>query len=267
MDLELTGRVAFVTGGSIGIGKAVALELAREGVNVVIAARRKLLLDEAAQEIRGRLGESAGAVMAVAMDNTDTASIEAAMAQAVERFGRLDILVNNAAHPGGLVRAELADADPEGLLEDINVKVVGYLRCCKAAAPYMKKNGYGRIINVGGLTGRGSKQISGMRNVAIAHMCKTLSDQLGPSGITVNTIHPGIVETPHAQELFEKESKKQGLSVAEVHANYAKATPIRRTLQPEEMGWVVTFLASPRSGSITGESIGCDGGMSRGIFL
>jgi NAD(P)-dependent dehydrogenase (short-subunit alcohol dehydrogenase family) len=131
----------------------------------------------------------------------------------------------------------------------------------------MRANGYGRIINVGGLTGRGSKQLSGMRNVAIVHMSKTLSDQLGPFGITVNTMHPGIVETPHAQDLFEKESKKQGLTVAEVHANYEKATPIRRTLQPEEMGWVAAFLASPRSGSITGESIGCDGGMSRGVFL
>jgi NAD(P)-dependent dehydrogenase (short-subunit alcohol dehydrogenase family) len=189
------------------------------------------------------------------------------MAKTAAAFGRVDILVNGAAHPGGLVRSELDDADPQGLLQDIDIKVVGYLRCAKAAAPHMRKHRYGRIINIGGLTGRGSKQLSGMRNVAVVHMTKTLSDQLGPDGITVNTIHPGVVETPHIHELYEKEAKKQGLTAAEVEANYVKVTPIRRVLQPEEMGWIIAFLASPRSGSITGESLGCDGGLTRGIFL
>ncbi|MEO8296986.1 MAG: SDR family oxidoreductase, partial [Burkholderiales bacterium] len=182
-------------------------------------------------------------------------------------FGGIDILVNGAAHPGGLVRSEIENASPEGLLEDINIKVVGYMRCAKAAAVHMRRGGFGRIINIGGLTGRGSKQLSGMRNVAIVHMTKTLSDQLGPDGITVNTLHPGVVETPHIHELYEKEAKKQGLTAAEVEANYVKVTPIRRVLQPEEMGWIITFLASPRSGSITGESLGADGGLTRGIFL
>ncbi|GAB6850665.1 SDR family NAD(P)-dependent oxidoreductase [Paraburkholderia kururiensis] len=270
MDLQLKGKVAFITGGSMGIGKAVALELAREGVNVAIAARRMEHLESAAAEIREALasaGDSVGAILPVSVDTTSMASVEAAMAATVERFGRLDILLNGAAHPGGLVRAELENADPDGLLQDIDIKVVGYLRCAKAAAPYMRRNGFGRIINIGGLTGRGSKQLSGMRNVAVVHMTKTLSDQLGPDGITVNTIHPGVVETPHIHELYEKEAQKQGLTASQVEANYVKATPIRRVLQPEEMGWIVAFLASPKSGSITGESVGCDGGLTRGIFL
>ena len=267
MDLQLKGKTAFVTGGSMGIGKAVALELAQEGVHVAIAARRLPLLEQAADEIRLAVGPDGPRVLAVTVDTTDTASVSAAIDRAAGEFGRLDILVNGAAHPGGLVRSELADADPEGLLQDIDIKVVGYLRCCKAAAPHMRRHGYGRIINIGGLTGRGSKQLSGMRNVAIVHMTKTLSDQLGPDGITVNTIHPGVVETPHIHELYDKEAKKQGLTAAEVEANYVKATPIRRVLQPQEMGWIVAFLASPRSGSITGESLGCDGGLTRGIFL
>ena len=269
MDLQLKGKAAVITGGSMGIGKAAALELAREGVNVAIAARRMPLLEEAAADLRRLLGDvpGAGRILPVAVDTTNMDSVSAAMAQAAEAFGRIDILVNNAAHPGGLVRSELADADPQGLLQDIDIKVVGYLRCAKAVAPIMRKQGYGRIINIGGLTGRGSKQLSGMRNVAIVHMTKTLSDQLGPDGITVNTIHPGVVETPHIHELYEKEAQKQGLTAAEVEANYAKATPIRRVLQPEEMGWIIAFLASPRSGSITGESLGCDGGLTRGIFL
>ncbi|MEP6872875.1 MAG: SDR family oxidoreductase [Burkholderiales bacterium] len=267
MDLQLKGKSAFITGGSMGIGKAAAFELAREGVDVAIAARRMPLLEEAAQDLRASLGAGAGRIFPVAVDTTDMDSVTAGMAAAAREFGRIDILVNGAAHPGGLVRAELDDADPQGLLQDIDIKVVGYLRCCKAVAPYMRRQGYGRIINIGGLTGRGSKQLSGMRNVAIVHMTKTLSDQLGPDGITVNTIHPGVVETPHIHELYEKEAKKQGLTAAEVETNYIKVTPIRRVLQPEEMGWIIAFLASPKSGSITGESLGCDGGLTRGIFL
>jgi NAD(P)-dependent dehydrogenase (short-subunit alcohol dehydrogenase family) len=269
MDLQLKGKTAFITGGSMGIGKAAALELAKEGVNVAIAARRMPLLEEAAAELRHALGDApeAGRILPVTVDTTDMGSVNAAMAKTADVFGGIDILVNGAAHPGGLVRSELADADPQGLLQDIDIKVVGYLRCSKAVAPYMRKQRYGRIINIGGLTGRGSKQLSGMRNVAIVHMTKTLSDQLGPDGITVNTIHPGVVETPHIHELYEKEAQKQGLTAAEVEANYVKVTPIRRVLQPEEMGWIIAFLASPRSGSITGESLGCDGGLTRGIFL
>lgn len=269
MDLQLKGKVAFITGGSMGIGKAAALELAREGVDVAIAARRLKHLEEAAAELRQALAAQPGAgrVLPVVVDTTDMATIEAAMAATAEAFGGIDILVNGAAHPGGLVRSELAEADPQGLLQDIDIKVVGYFRCAKAVAPHMRRRGYGRIVNIGGLTGRGSKQLSGMRNVAIVHMTKTLSDQLGPDGITVNTIHPGVVETPHIHELYEKEAHKQGLTAAAVEANYVKATPIRRVLQPEEMGWIIAFLASPRSGSITGESLGCDGGLTRGIFL
>lgn len=269
MDLQLKGKVAFITGGSMGIGKAAALELAREGVDVAIAARRLPYLQEAEAELRAALQgvPGAGRVLPVTVDTTDMASIEAAMAATAEAFGGIDILVNGAAHPGGLVRSELAEADPQGLLQDIDIKVVGYFRCAKAVAPYMRRRGWGRIVNIGGLTGRGSKQLSGMRNVAIVHMTKTLSDQLGPDGITVNTIHPGVVETPHIHELYEKEAQKQGLTAAAVEANYVKATPIRRVLQPEEMGWIIAFLVSPRSGSITGESLGCDGGLTRGIFL
>lgn len=267
MNLELTGKVAFITGGSMGIGKAIALELAREGVDVAIAARRLPQLEEAAAEIRAALDGKGGRVLAVVVDTTDMASVESAMAATAEAFGGIDILVNGAAHPGGLVRSELDQADPQGLLQDIDIKVVGYFRCCKAVAPYMKRKQWGRILNIGGLTGRGSKQLSGMRNLAIVHMTKTLSDQLGPDGITVNVIHPGVVETPHIHELYAIEAKKQGLTVAEVEANYARATPIRRVLQVEEMGWLAAFLVSPRAACITGESLGCDGGLTRGIFL
>lgn len=264
MDLNLKGKVAVVTGGSLGIGRAVTEALAREGVRVAIVARSKGALEEAAREISEATGVE---ILAAPADVSKTDQVQAMMDRVAQHFGRIDILVNGAAHPGGLVRSEIENADPEGLLEDINIKVVGYMRCAKAAAAHMKKNGFGRIINIGGLTGRGSKQLSGMRNVAICHMTKTLSDQLGPSGITVNVIHPGVVETPHIHELYAKEAKLQGLTPEQVEANYAKVTPIRRVLQPHEVADTVLFLASERAGAITGESIAVDGGITRGIFI
>jgi NAD(P)-dependent dehydrogenase (short-subunit alcohol dehydrogenase family) len=264
MDLRLKGKVAVVTGGSLGIGRAVTQALAAEGVRVAIVARSKGPLEEAAAEIARETGME---IFAAQADVSKTSAVIEMMERVERHFGRIDILVNGAAHPGGLVRSNIEDADPEGLLEDVNIKVVGYMRCAKAASAVMKKNGWGRIINIGGLTGRGSKQLSGMRNVAICHMTKVLSDQLGPHGITVNVIHPGVVETPHIHELYEKEAKLQGLTAEQVEANYAKATPIRRVLQPNEIADTVLFLASDRAAAITGESIAVDGGITRGVFI
>jgi NAD(P)-dependent dehydrogenase (short-subunit alcohol dehydrogenase family) len=248
----------------MGIGRAVTEALAAEGVRVAIVARSQGPLEQAAREISAKTGVE---ILAVAADVGSTEQVNAMMDKVAQHFGRIDILINGAAHPGGLVRSEIENADPEGLLEDINIKVVGYMRCAKAASAYMKKTGFGRIINIGGLTGRGSKQLSGMRNIAICHMTKTLSDQLGPHGITVNVIHPGVVETPHIHELYAKEAKLQGLTPQQVEANYAKVTPIRRVLQPHEIADTVLFLASERASAITGESIAVDGGVTRGIFI
>lgn len=264
MDLKLKGKVAVVTGGSLGIGRAITEALAAEGVRVAIVARSQGPLQQAADEIAAASGIE---ILAAPADVSSTEQVEAMMDKVASHFGRIDILVNGAAHPGGLVRSEIEHASPEGLLEDINIKVVGYMRCAKAAAAHMKRNQWGRIVNIGGLTGRGSKQLSGMRNVAVCHLTKTLSDQLGPHGITVNVIHPGVVETPHIHELYAKEAKLQGLTPAQVEANYAKVTPIRRVLQPHEIADTVLFLASDRAAAITGESIAVDGGITRGIFI
>lgn len=264
MDLELTGRVAIVTGGSLGIGKAVTRELAREGADVVIIARRLPALEATAKEIASETGRR---VVPISSDTTDTRSVRDMVRAAADELGRVDILVNGAAAPSGLVRNGVEDADPELLLADINTKVVGYFRCAQAVTPYMKENGFGRIINIGGLTGRSSHALSGMRNLAVVHMTKALSDQLGPYGITVNTVHPGVVETEHIHELYEKEAAKRGITAAEVEADFAARTPIRRVLEAHEVAQSICFLASPRAAAITGESLGIDGGLTRGIFL
>lgn len=260
----LAGRAAIVTGGSQGIGAVVGRQLAAAGVRVALFARTQARLDEAAEGIVDATGTEA---VGVSCDMASTAAVAEAVDAVAERFGRIDILVNGAAAPSGLVRSTIDEADPDLLLEDIDIKVVGYFRAAKAVTPHMRSNGYGRIVNLGGLTGRGSRNLSGLRNVALSHMTKVLSDQLGRDGITVNIVHPGVVETEHIGDIYEAEARRRGITVAEVEQSYRDTTPIGRVLQPTEIGDAVLFLASPAAAAITGESIGVDGGITRGIYL
>ena len=208
MDLELNGKVAVITGGSLGIGKAIAQELALEGARVVICARRPELLQDAARDIEQETG---GKVLAVPTDTTQPDQVANLFNVTIAEFGSVDILVNNAAVVGGLLQGPLEEATEELLTEDLDTKVVGYFRTAQAAAPLMKEQGWGRIINIGGMSGRYSGVISGVRNAAVAHLTKTLSGQLGPYGITVNTIHPGTVRTERTDEMYEEEALATGV--------------------------------------------------------
>jgi len=264
VNLDLGERVVIVTGGSSGIGYAIASAFAKERARVVITARRADALEAAARELTAQSGIP---VIGIPSDTTDQSRVDRMVAEVQTRYSRIDILVNCAATPAGLARNRIEELDSAALLQDLNVKVVGYARCCRAVVPRMKERRWGRIINIGGLTGRGSNTLSGMRNVALAHLTKTLSDQLGPDGITVNTVHPGVVRTPHLDELFASEAVKRGITREAVEADFVTDTPIRRILAPEEIASAVAFLASPLAASITGESLGVDGGITRGIYL
>ena len=264
MDLQLADKVVIVTGGSSGIGYAIAKAFAHERSRVVIAARRADVLEKAATALRA--GTDAQ-VIGISTDTTDQPSVDHMAATAYAAFGRLDVLVNCAAAPAGLVRNGIEDLDSAALLADLNTKVVGYARCCRAVVPVMKRQLSGRIVQIGGLTGRSSNTLSGMRNVAISHLTKTLSDQLGPFGITVNTLNPGVVRTPHLDELFSSEAAMRGISAQEVEAGFVSDTPIRRILEPAEIARAVLFLASPHAAAMTGESIAIDGGITRGVYL
>ena len=263
MDLELTGKVAIVTGGSAGVGKAVACELAREGVDVVICGRRREILEEAGRELAQQTGRR---IVPVPADTTKRDSVEQLVKETIAALGKVDILVNNAATPGGLVRGQLTDAGEELLLEDINTKVVGYFRCAKAVTPHMRRQGWGRIINIGGLSGRQSGNISGLRNAAIVHLTKTLSDQLGPYGITVNLVHPGTTRTERSGPMYAEQARQQGVTVEEIERRVAQNIAIRRIVDAKEVGYVVAFLASPKATAITGEIIAAGGGSQRAVF-
>ena len=242
MDLGLTGRVAIVTGGSRGIGKAVAGELAREGADVAVCGRTRETIGEAAEALAKDTGRR---IIPVVADTTKWDSVTRLVETVVNQLGRVDVLVNNAATPGGLVSGPLADADEAALLEDINTKVLGYLRCAKAVAPHMQQRGWGRIVNIGGLSGRRSGNISGLRNAAIVHLTKTLADQLGQHGITVNLVHPGATRTERTDAATEKR---------------AAGNAIRRIVDASEIAQVVTFLASTKAANVTGIAIDASGG-------
>jgi NAD(P)-dependent dehydrogenase (short-subunit alcohol dehydrogenase family) len=264
MDLGLQNRVAIVTGGSSGIGRAIAKALAQEGARVVITARTPDKLEKAKAELAAETGRL---VSAIPSDTTDQGRVDELVEKVDAEFGRIDILVNCAANPTGWVSNEIREFQDSALMRDLDTKVLGYARCIKGVVPVMGRRKWGRIVNIGGLTGRSSNVLSGMRNAAICHLTKTLSDQLGPEGITVNALHPGVTQTDHIVELFASEAAKRGISPAEVEAEFSVSTPIRRIVQAEEIGHAVAFLTSPLAGAITGESLAVDGGITRGIFL
>lgn len=254
MDLQLQDRVAIVTGGSKGIGKACARTLAAEGCRVVIAARTEADLQRAADEL------GAG-VTAIPVDTGDDASVRTLVEQTVARHGGVDILVNSAAKPmGQSAPPTLAEVTGELFWDDMNVKVLGYLRCAQAVAPHMIAAGWGRIINVSGLGARSTGSVIGsMRNVAVAAMTKNLADELGPHGINVTVVHPGLTRTEATPAVVARVAAARGLSPAEAEASLVRNS-LDRLVDADEVADVVAFLASPRAGSITGDAIACGGG-------
>ncbi|MEO8691921.1 MAG: SDR family oxidoreductase [Acidimicrobiales bacterium] len=265
MDLQLNGKRALVTGGSRGIGKAVARALADEGCDVAIAARDRARLAEAAAELRAATGRT---IFPVVVETGDDASVHAMVAQAREHLGGIDILVNNAAKPGGGpgIPPKLAEITDDNFYEDVNVKVMGYLRCAREVAPLMIANGWGRIINISGLAARtGGSIIGTVRNVSVAALTKVLADELGPAGINVTVVHPGATKTEAVIGAMEARAESLGVSIDELEAQMAQRILVRKIITAQEVAWVVAFLASPRSVSITGDAVVAGGGLAGAV--
>jgi NAD(P)-dependent dehydrogenase (short-subunit alcohol dehydrogenase family) len=265
MDLELTGKRALVTGGSRGIGLAVARALAAEGCDIALLARDATVLAAARGKIQA---ESGRRVLAVSADTGDDEAVRAAIASVTAGLGGVDILVNAAARPntsGAVVGIDGFDA--ADFSEQVNVKVLGYLRCIRAVVQSMRASGWGRIINISGLAARSSGAITGtVRNVAVAALSKNLADELGPDGINVNVVHPGVTITESTPENFAGRAARAGVSVAEVERRIAAAVSIRRIVTAEEVAAVVTFLASPKSVAINGDAIAVGGGAVGAVY-
>jgi NAD(P)-dependent dehydrogenase (short-subunit alcohol dehydrogenase family) len=271
MDLGLAGKRAIVTGGSLGIGKAIARELAREGADVAIVARTKDQLEAAAKELAGETGRR---VIPLAADVTSKAQVDAMVEQAAARLGGLHILVNSGSPPGGSTTATgpIETVVDEDLLHDFNVKYVGALRCARAAIPHMKRAGWGRIINISGTNARNAGNLSGgARNTSLVHLTKTLAVQVGRFGITVNCVHPGTTRTERTPRLLAARAKELGIAADEVEArDFAPDSPrgnaICRMVDAAEIAYVTAFLASDKAWAVSGELVVATGGAGRSVY-
>jgi NAD(P)-dependent dehydrogenase (short-subunit alcohol dehydrogenase family) len=265
MDLELTARRALVTGGSRGIGKAIALALAQEGADVALLARNEQALAVAAAELSAATGRR---VVGVRADTTSDDAVRAGVAEAVRLLGGpIDILVNAAAEPAGFAAPPRLGEITAGFFHaEMDTKVMGYLRCAREVAPAMRTRGWGRIVNISGLAARQSgNTVGSMRNVAVAALAKNLADELGPHGINVTVVHPGLTRTERTAPLVAARAAAQGVAPDVVESQMAAGNSIGHIVDASEVAHVVAFLCSPKSRAINGDAIAAGGGAPRSI--
>lgn len=257
MELGLKGKIAIVTGGSEGIGKAAALVFAREGARVAICARRADVLEAAADEMRRATG---GEVLAVPTDMTDIAQIEAFLRCVVDEWGGIDILVNNA----GTAAANPFEAASDAAWQsDFDLKLFGAIRASRIAIPIMRARGGGRIINITQVAGKhpgpNSVPTSVTRAAGIA-LTKALSKDVAKDNILVNTVCVNLVKSGQMARAAQR--NYPDLSVEQGWTEMGKSVPLGRMAEAEEVANVIAFLASERASYVTGAAINVDGGAS-----
>ena len=252
LDLGLTGKVAIVTGGSEGLGKATAERFAREGVRVAICARRKDVLDKAADEIRKASG---GDVLARAADVTRTEDVEAVVAATVAQWGGIDILVNNA---GTSSAAGFESVDDKTWQVDIDLKLMAAIRFCRLVIPIMKQRGGGRIVNVttvGGKAPAPRALPTSVTRAAGINLTKSLANEYATDKILVNTVCLGLVKSAQLGR------RAKGGDLEAHYREVAKRVPVGRVAEASEFADLVAFLVSERAGYITGTAVNFDGGI------
>jgi 3-oxoacyl-[acyl-carrier protein] reductase len=261
MELGLDGKVALVTGASRGIGAAIALELAREGVHLCLVARDL-----------AKLNEVAGAVRAIAnvrttvhaTDLRDPAAGDAAVKAATDAFGRLDILVNNA---GATKRADFFTLTEADWQDGFALKFHGYVRMTRAAWPHLKtaKGNIVNIVGVGSRAGSAEFTIGGSVNVAILNFTKAMADIGVKDGVRVNAINPGLIETDRFTRNIERTMRDRGLSRDAAVTFLLSSHRTTRVGRPEEIGAMTAFLASDKADFVQGSIIDVDGGATRSL--
>jgi 3-oxoacyl-[acyl-carrier protein] reductase len=256
MELGLAGRRALVTGGSKGLGLAIARELVAEGARVAVCAR-------SAEEVAAA-GEEVGAVHAQAADVTDPAQVSDFVARSAEALGGIDCLVNNAgrAHPGPF--ATLTDEDWQA---DLDVKLLSLIRCSREVLPHMREAGGGRIVNIGAVYGRYPDPAffaTSVNRAAGNAFTKTLALEVAKDGILVNGVNIGFVVTPQWDNIHRRHATRSGLTRDEFFAELAaQEVPLGRFGSPDEVSGIVVFLLGERAGYITGTTIDVAGGMGK----
>lgn len=262
MDLGLRGRRAVVAGGSMGIGKGAATLLAREGARVAIVARGREALDAAAAEIR----EASGLPVVALQANLSTReAAERALAQAVEALGGLDILVNSL---GAARSGELLDLTEEDWAVSLETKLLAQVRVTRAALPYLRRNGFGRIVCVNGHRGwePDPKALpAGVANAGLMSFVKGLGRDLARENIFVTAVSPPPMQTRRLDYLIEAKARMAGITPEAARAEYLHDIPAGRFTTPDEVAPLIAFLASPLNTYITATTVAIDGGTTRGI--
>jgi 3-oxoacyl-[acyl-carrier protein] reductase len=263
MDLQLTDKVAIIGGASKGLGRACAEVLAQEGAKVVICSRTKADLEKAGQEIRDSTGAEV-LVVAGDLDRYDT--IRGLIATTVERFGRLDILVNNS---GGPPLARAYNATEEQWAVALQRSLLFFARMSREALPHLKQQGQGRIINILASTVYQpipNLALSGATRMGVVAFAKSLADEVGREGVLVNNVCPGSILTERMLSNVTSRAKELGTTVEEGLAQRAAETAVGRIGEPKELAYLVAFLASGKASYITGTTILVDGGLVRSVL-
>jgi 3-oxoacyl-[acyl-carrier protein] reductase len=259
VDLGLTGKVAWVLGGSSGLGRASAASLAREGAVVAISSRDAGALKDAAEAIER---DSGSRCIAVPLDVTDRAAIDATHAEIADELGAVDILVSNG---GGPPPGSFEETDDEVMQGAVALTTASAWRLAKAVLPAMKARGNGVIIF---LTSSSTKEVieglllSNMMRAAVVGMAKTMSKELGPHGIRVLCVAPGRIHTARIETLDSNKAERTGKTPEQVAAEFRETIPLRRYGRTEEFGDVVAFAASQRASYLTGTTLLVDGGLT-----
>lgn len=259
MDLGLKGRVAFVAGGSKGLGRATARALAREGASVAICARGEDALQKAADEIARETGAR---VIPVVADVSKPEDVERAVARTVEALGALHVVVCNS---GGPPPGTFEELDERAWAEAIEGTLLSTARTVRAALPHLKTHRSGRVIVITSVSTRepiAGLLLSNVTRPAIVGLCKTLAKELGPHGITVNNVGPGIFDTERLARIHARRAQVAGASVDEVLARDLATVPLGRLGDPDELARVVAFLASDAGSYVSGQTLLVDGGKS-----
>jgi len=264
MDLELKGKTALVTGGSRGIGRAIALALAKEGVRVALCARDKATLETAASEIRGQAGSEP---LAVSADLGRLEEVNRVVETVKARLGRIDILVNNA---GAIRGGDFLKIPDEQWAGDWSLKLLGYVRMARAVLPVMQAQGGGRIVNVVGAAARNPTVgylPGGIANAGLINFTKGLADLGAPSNVLVTAVSPAATATSRWEALTAQQATAAGKSVEAYRKEMEEAYPLKRIARPEDVADLVCFLASARASFLTGICITVDGGATRGVYV
>lgn len=270
MELGLTGRVVLVTGGSRGIGRAIALAFAAEGADVGICARDRVVLDRTAAE----LAEHGGRVLALSGDLRVSAECDRVVHEVAEHFGRLDVLVNNASASVDAMAGSLEELSDDDVGARFAGKALPAVWCTRAALPHLRASAAGRIVFIAGPSARtagsgtatsGAAIAAGIGNAAVTNFAKSLEVSVVRDGILVNVVHPGFTKTERYGRRRAAKAAEFGISLEEADAVLSRSVPIGRLIESTDVAALVVFLASARASAITGQTIAVDGGASSTI--